>query len=132
MGVIVVALVIGIPWGWSAIQEANWDAHSGTSPVEVSGALWGDGYEVVETGTLETWAEHSETALYVDVTRTDDNSGRTPVLLAVFDHNGGQVRCETARGYIWSTSTGSQLTLLCDRYISLENLADIKRVLVQP
>lgn len=126
-----VVVLIAIPWAWSSIQEANWAADSGTRAVEVGGALWGDDYEVADAGTIETWAEHSETAIYLDVTRTDSDSRYTPVLTAVLDGD-AEVECRASRGYIWSTETGSQLTLLCDRYVELEDLQNVDLVLVQP
>ncbi|MCS3442210.1 hypothetical protein M2389_000986 [Microbacterium phyllosphaerae] len=69
--------------------------------------------------------------MYLDVIPTDEDSRTTPVLKVVFD-SGDQVRCETPRDYIWSTETGHASRSLCDRYITLEDLPGITRILVQP
>jgi hypothetical protein len=86
---------------------------------------------VSDVGTIETWAEHSETAVYLDVTRTDSDSRHTPVLTVVLDGD-IEAECEASRGYIWSNETGSEVTLLCDRYVEIEDLRSIELVLVQP
>lgn len=43
-----------------------------------------------------------------------------------------EVEFGVSRGYIWSTGAGSQLTLLCDRYVELEDLRGIELDLVHP
>lgn len=124
---VVLALTVGLPWACSASQEAAWEANSGTQEVEVIGSRVGDGYTVDMTGRVETWDEYKETAVYVHVRRDADSPSRTPLLAAIVGDNN---RCETSRSYIWSTEEGSNLTLMCDWHMSLEEIRALESVIV--
>lgn len=113
----------------SSIQASNWAANSGTQEVDVIGSRVGDGYTVDMSGTVETWDEHKETAVHVYVRRdAHDPPYRTPLLTAIVGDDGN--RCEVSRSYIWSTSEGSDLTLMCTWHMSLEEIKALDTVIV--
>lgn len=130
IAVVVLVLLIGVPWAWSTIQQAQWDANSGTQTVEVKGALWGDGYEIADTATIESWAEHEETAVYLQISRTSDTLSRTPIVALEIENESYPIRCETSRAWMWSTDAGSEVTLLCDLYLNLDRLHKVEAVAV--
>lgn len=126
---VVLVLAVGVPWGCSAIQQAAWDADSGTHEVTVEGDRQGDGYRISDTATVETWAEHEEMVMHLYVARTDDDN-RTPLLAVEIGEDGN--RCETARSWMWSTNEGSTLGLACLVSYDLDDLREIDSVTLVP
>lgn len=129
VAVALLALAVGVPLGCSVAQQAAWDANSGIHEVGVSGDLSGDGYEIGGRASVQTWAEHKEMVVRLSVRRGEDDN-RTPLLAVVIGEDGN--RCETARSWIWSTSEGATLDLMCLWGYDLEDLRAVDSVTLVP
>jgi len=129
-----IAAIIIVPgaiaWGWDAIQKAQWEAKSGTQSVRVEGALWGDDYELADTATLVSNAQYEETSIELRVHRTSERSSRTPIVVLEIEDEFFPRSCETPRSWMWSTASGSTVTLLCDMYMPLDYIRQVDAVTV--
>jgi hypothetical protein len=105
-------------------QQAEWDAASGSAIVELAGVMSGDSYSLGHLGTAHTSAEHTETTLEVNAARIETRyNSRTPTVIVHFSEV--DLTCGTPRNWMWSTEEGSTLTLLCDRYVLLDDLRNL-------
>ncbi|MFF8187848.1 hypothetical protein ACF044_11395 [Microbacterium sp. NPDC016588] len=101
-------------------QQREWDANSGTQQIQISGPLQGQGWALSSTATLETSGEFSETWLEVYVSRDADSGSRAPQLQ--IEIPAASLKCVVNRNYLWSTRTGSSLTLPCNRHVLVDEL----------
>ena len=115
------ALLVPTIAGWSAhFTDAQNVAESGTQTITLTGEVNGDYYALSETATIITNAEYQESRLEMYASRLQgQKSSNTPVLTVTV----GNLKCESRRGYLWSTSAGSNLSLTCDRFVPLDELA---------
>lgn len=118
------ALTLGLGLSTAAPAVADDKPKYPKAKIVLSGELIGEGYKVETDALLFTSKKYEESWMEVDVLKTDDSSNRTPMLTVTLRK--GKLVCETFKGWIWSTSEGSTLTLKCETYVSSKTLKKVK------
>lgn len=127
IGVVMLVLSLGLASGLFVIPLAISSATTGSVSVNVQGTDAVGQYALPRRATL-TSDDYNETFVHFDLTNLGDLRHRAPEFAVSI----GDATCGPNRATFWPSGAGTaqELTLLCDRFIGVADLRQVKSILI--